>query len=204
MYQKLRKKRKRKKKALEVYVKGNAPITGVRFGDKVVAGSRSMRATIDVRLPGKYVELTPDEKAANIEFYSSLNFVKQGSGNGNQQLIGGSYKSWAPNNRLFELQKKAEYDRYSGHLNTGKLHTEYIKKPTEMTKAKYGVCMVPQIQHNQLFMPLNPNNMWKPSQLNQPIKFNTEHSRKPNMFNQVYSPETRLYNGNIINGGIRV
>ena len=194
----------KKSEALKQYGKSDISLAGVRFGDKVVSGSRSMRAAIDVRLGKDYVKLTPDEKARNVAFYSNLNFVKVGNGNGNQQILPFSYKGWSANNRLFELDKKAEHLRYSGHLNNGNIHIEKVLHPSIKTQNAYGLCMIPQSQHNQAWMALNPSNYWRPSDLGKPLIFNRENAEKPNMFNQVYSRETRLYNGNVINGGIRI
>lgn len=194
-------------------VKGEAAkreAMNVRYTDKVITGERSMRADL-TQLGGDYVKLTPDEKARNIAFYSSLNFVKTGNGNGNQQIVPFSYKGWAPNNRLIDLDNRQTSLRYGGHLNFGNTFTQSYKSPSRSTLHKFGVCGIPSNQHNQQWMAVAPTSAmgYQARTVGQPIQFSNRETQ-PTMHTEIYSKDRRLFHANVVNGdpwgksGVRV
>lgn len=182
----------------------------VRYTDKVITGERSMRADLTY-LGGDYVKLTPEEKARNVAFYSSLNFVKEGNGNGNQQIVPFSYKGWTPNNRLIDSNNKSMHLKYGGNLNFGNQFVQTYKEPTQSTLHKYGVIGIPSNQHNQQWMAVAPTSAmgYQAKTVGQPIKFASRETQ-PTMHTEVYSQDRRLFHGNLVNGdpwgksGVRV
>jgi hypothetical protein len=182
----------------------------VRYTDKVITGERSMRADLTY-LGGDYVKLTPEEKARNVAFYSSLNFVKEGNGNGNQQIVPFSYKGWTPNNRLIDSNNRQTHLKYGGHLNFGNQFVQTYKEPTQSTLHKFGVIGIPSNQHDQQWMAVAPSSArgYQAATVGQPIKFSCRETQ-PTMFKEVYSQDRRLFHGNLVNGdpwgktGVRV
>lgn len=182
----------------------------VRYTDKVITGERSMRADLTY-LGGDYVKLTPEEKARNVAFYSSLNFVKEGNGNGNQQIVPFSYKGWTPNNRLIDSNNRQTRLRYGGHLNFGNQFVQTYKEPTQPTLHKFGVIGIPSNQHDQQWMAVAPTSAigYQAKTVGQPIQFASRETQ-PTMHTEVYSQDRRLFHGNLVNGdpwgktGVRV
>lgn len=183
--------------------KTSGGLDNLRYTDKVVVGERSMRADL-TRLGGDYVKLTSEEKARNVAFYSQLNFVKLGNGNGNQQMLPESYLGWGANNRLLESNHHQMQLRFAGALNTGNMFCAKRRDPSAAITARFGVVMTPQVQGHQAWQPVKPSNNWRLSDIGKPIQFARATSEMPTMFADRYDPTCRLFRPNIINGGIRV
>lgn len=188
-------------------------LEAIRYTDKVVTGVRSMRG--DLVIPaGNAVKLTQDERARNIAFYSSLNFVKPGAGNGNQEIIPGSYQGWGANNKLLDAQNGATMRRFSGALNTSNMYVAPVKRPGPVALNRFGVVMTPSCVHHQAFQPVNSSfdsDYARREKLGlnvgKPIRMATETVRDanvPSMLTNRYSVQTRLFNPNIVNHGVRV
>jgi len=188
-------------------------LEAIRYTDKVVTGVRSMRG--DLVIPGGHtVKLTQDERARNIAFYSSLNFVKQGSGNGNQEIIPGSYQGWGANNRLLDAQNAATMRRFSGRLNTSNMYVAPTLRPGAVALNRFGVVMTPSGVSHQAPQPVNSaygadyaRREKMGLNVGKPIRMATETVRDaniPSMLTNRYAVQTRLFNPNIVNHGVRV
>lgn len=188
-------------------------LEAIRYTDKVVTGVRSMRG--DLVIPaGNAVKLTQDERARNIAFYSSLNFVKPGAGNGNQEIIPGSYQGWGANNKLLDAQNSATMRRFSGALNTSNTYVAPVRRPGPVALNRFGVVMTPSCVHHQAFQPVNTSFDSEYARreklglnVGKPIRMATETVRDanvPSMLTNRYSVQTRLFNPNIVNHGVRV
>jgi len=190
------------KDKLDENVKGFVKLDSVRYTDKVVTGERSMRASVDKRLGGDYVKLTPEEKERNIAFYSNLNFVKEGNGNGNQQLLPFSYKGWKAKNKLFDVSKLEEKLRYSGKLNVGNQYVQPRAEPTFQMRQMKEPLMFPQTQVNQRLFPVNP---YAQCAVGMPITMSNE---RQNDFNYSsgsnYAKNSTLYFQNNVNNGFKL
>lgn len=174
----------------------------LQYRDTVITGERSMRPSLTF-LGADFVKLTPDEKARNIAFYSSLNFVKEGHGAGNQEILPFSYDGWAPNNRLYDLQAVQQQLQYSGHLNNGNSYVPRHKHPSQETLHKFEAVMMPsgQNMHNQQWMPTvaTTDPQYQKDTIGKDIQFAHRETR-PTMYNNIYSKNTRLYHANVVNG----
>ena len=190
------------KEALDTKTKEFVKLDSVRYTDKVVTGERSMRALVDKRLGAEYVKLTPEEKERNIAFYSNLNFVKEGNGNGNQQLLPFSYKGWKAKNKLFDVSKLEEKLRFSGKLNVGNQYVQPRAEPTFQMRQMKEPLMFPQDQVNQRLFPVNP---YAECSVGRPIMMSNE---RQNDFNYSsgsnYAKNSTLYFQNYVNNGFKL
>jgi len=190
------------KESLDIKAKEFVKLDSVRYTDKVVTGERSMRASVDKRLGAEYVKLTPEEKERNIAFYSNLNFVKEGNGNGNQQLLPFSYKGWKAKNKLFDVSKLEEKLRFSGKLNVGNQYVQPRAEPTFQMRQMKEPLMFPQDQVRQMWFPVNP---YAECSVGQPIMMSTERQNEFNFSSgSNYAKNSTLYFQNYVNNGFKL
>jgi hypothetical protein len=194
----------KEKEKLDENVKKFVKLDSVRYTDKVITGERSMRASVDKRLGADYVELNPEEKERNIAFYSNLNFVKEGFGNGNQQLLPFSYKGWKSKNKLFDVYKTKEMMQYSGKLNVGNMYCQPINAPTYQMRLMKETLMTPQTQVNQKLFPVNPYS--ESNKIGEPIIMSNE--RQNNFYysngSNYDKKHSSLYFNNFVNNGLKL
>lgn len=154
---------------------------------------------LDLKLPrgqGDMLELTPEEKRRNREWYKDFRVVLPGNGNGNQDPFDGGY---GPKNSILKANFENDLVRFSGPLfNPAKVPDPHL--PSEQAMKTFQVDMWEDIGQKEAMFPQSyPTPGVKAQPYGKKIRMNREENVPfPTMKRNINDPETRLFHPNIV------